>query len=223
MHISFDFDYTLADSSEGTIISANYALGKLGYSKRTAEDIRKTIGLNLTETYKALAGNNREEDIAAFYAHFLEKAEEAVLPNIRFFDDVEAILTELKSRGHYLSIVSTKFTGRIQAALERDRLAHLIDYVVGGDRVSETKPSPEGIIMAMERSSVPKEQTIYVGDSKSDAAAAHAAGIQFVAVLSGVTNLDDLKAYQPYRVLIELCELIEVVDSFSMANHCESL
>ena len=52
--IIFDFDYTLGDSTNGIALSINYALEKLGYALPPIEDIKKTIGLSLTETYFAL-------------------------------------------------------------------------------------------------------------------------------------------------------------------------
>ena len=53
--ILFDFDYTLADSSEGIIHCVNSALKTLDLPEATADEIRATIGLSLTEIYTRLA------------------------------------------------------------------------------------------------------------------------------------------------------------------------
>lgn len=50
----FDFDYTLGDSTEGIVQCVNYALGQLGYQAAEREEIRKTIGLHLEETFRVL-------------------------------------------------------------------------------------------------------------------------------------------------------------------------
>ena len=50
----FDFDYTLGNSTKGIELSINYALEKLGYSTKSTDAIRKTIGLSLKETFFAL-------------------------------------------------------------------------------------------------------------------------------------------------------------------------
>ena len=55
--VVFDFDYTLADSSEGVIECANYALGRLGLPEATDDAIRRTIGLSLPDMLTALAGD----------------------------------------------------------------------------------------------------------------------------------------------------------------------
>ena len=59
--VIFDFDYTLGDSTEGIVQSVNYALAKLGAGQSEAEEIRKTIGLSLHDTYQVLTGDVRAD------------------------------------------------------------------------------------------------------------------------------------------------------------------
>jgi phosphoglycolate phosphatase len=201
MHFSFDFDYTLADSSDGTVECANYALRKLGLSQRAPDKIKLTIGLSLERTFKALSGIDSVLTAAEFKRHFLQRADEVVLGYIQFYKGVEVILNQLKSDGHYLSIVSTKHRNRINQALCRDGLDHLIDHVVGGDCVSKNKPDPEGLYMAMRKSRIASELTVYIGDSVSDSECAYRAGVRFVGLLSGTTRASALERWQPFAVL----------------------
>lgn len=220
MHISFDFDYTLADSSQGAILCANYALKSMGKSERSDTDIKKTIGLSLDETYKQLVDDYSPDELESFSTLFLTKADEVVVDCIVFFARTREVLSELKRNGHYLSIVSTKFSKRIKAALQRDGLESLIDYVVGGDMVNEAKPSPEGLNLAINHSNISKSQTIYIGDSKSDGLAANAAGVKFIAVLSGMTTSAKLAEYDPVEILNDLGGLIKVVHNIGDADQC---
>lgn len=64
--IIFDFDYTLGDSTNGIALSINYALEQLGYPTRNKDDIKKTIGLSLKETYKTLTSNDNPEEAEQF-------------------------------------------------------------------------------------------------------------------------------------------------------------
>jgi len=51
MHaVIFDFDYTLADSSQGTTECVNFALRTLNLPIASYEMVCKTIGLSLPET-----------------------------------------------------------------------------------------------------------------------------------------------------------------------------
>ena len=221
MHISFDFDYTLADSSEGAVICAKYALRSMEKPECSDAEIKKTIGLNLDETYKQLVGYYCDDDLTTFSSLFLRKADEVVVDCIKFYKSTKDSLVELKENGHYISIVSTKYTKRIMEASERDGLVDLIDEVIGGDKVKDSKPSPEGLNMAIRTSKIDKKHTLYVGDSKSDGLAARAAGIGFIAVLTGMTARDDLNRFNPIEVIDDLRELNQAVRSFRSTNEIE--
>lgn len=64
--IIFDFDYTLGDSTSGLILSVNHALERLGLGKKSTEEIRKTTGLSLKNTYRALTMRQSEEEAVQF-------------------------------------------------------------------------------------------------------------------------------------------------------------
>ena len=52
--VIFDFDYTLADSSQGAIECINFALTEMGLDCVPAEAACRTIGLSLSETFLTL-------------------------------------------------------------------------------------------------------------------------------------------------------------------------
>ncbi len=54
--VLFDFDFTLADSSEGIVVCMNHALARLGLPPASADAIRRTIGLDLHTALGILAG-----------------------------------------------------------------------------------------------------------------------------------------------------------------------
>ena len=54
--VLFDFDFTLADSSEGIVVCMNHALARLGLPPAPADAIRRTIGLDLHTALANLAG-----------------------------------------------------------------------------------------------------------------------------------------------------------------------
>lgn len=208
MHYSFDFDYTLADSSGGTIECASHALETLGFPAADKAAIRGTIGLSLEKTFAALTRTVDDPALTAeFKRRFLERADVAMLDHIEFFESAPAVLSVLKEEGHFVSIVSTKYRTRLTQALHRDGLAELVDHIVGGDEVSQSKPHPEGLLMAIEASNLPKSETIYVGDSESDGECAQRAGVRFIGVMTGTTIRANLEKWSPVSVLSDLSNL----------------
>ena len=201
MHISFDFDYTLADSSEGTVVCVDYALDALGMAPRPPAEVKKTIGLSLERTFETLTGNREAETAATFKNLFLSHAQQVMLSHIQFYSHTPIALQNLKRQGHYVSIVSTKLKERIEEALNRDGISDLVDDVVGGGCVVKNKPHLEGLLRAMKTSGISEEETVYIGDSVSDGECARRAGVAFIGVLSGTTAISDLERWNPSGLL----------------------
>jgi len=205
--IVFDFDYTLADSSPGVIESVNYALARLGLPGASDEAIRKTIGLSLPNTLLMLAGEEHAAHADEFYRLFVERADEVMHNATQLFGFVPDVVQQLRDDGFRLGIVSSKFRRRIEAVLERDGLGHHFEVIVGGEDVTAFKPDPSGLFTAIERLSSTSQDTLYVGDSVTDAETARRASVPFVAVLSGMTPHADFANHPAHEVLGNVSEL----------------
>ncbi len=205
--IVFDFDYTLADSSTGVIESVNYALGRLGLPGASDEAIRKTIGLSLPNTLVALAGQKHAGHADEFFRLFVERADVVMHDATQLFGFVPNVVEQLRDAGYSLGIVSSKFRRRIEAVLERDGLSGHFEVVVGGEDVKAFKPDPSGLLSALERLSSTSQDTLYVGDSVTDAETARRASVPFVAVLSGTTLRSDFAGHPAHDVLENVAEL----------------
>jgi phosphoglycolate phosphatase len=194
--IIFDFDYTLGDSTDGIVLSVNYALENLGLSQKNREDIKKTIGLSLKDTYFALTAKNNAEEAEKFSKYFVEKADIVMVENTVIYDGVKEILRELKDSGYKIGIVTTKYRYRIEKILNRFQAADLVDLIVGSDDVKIEKPNPEGLLWAIDMLQLEKDEVLYVGDSVVDAKTAENAGVDFAGVLTGTTTQSDFAKYK---------------------------
>jgi len=100
--------------------------------------------------------------------------------------------TDVQYKRH--NTVETDRTGsraeaRVRTNIPRGSQRTLFDVIVGGEDVSEHKPAPQGIEQAMTALRLTPSETLYVGDTTIDAETAARAGVAFLAVLSGVTEL----------------------------------
>ena len=209
--VIFDFDYTLGDSSDAVIECANYALRRLGLPEATDDAIRQTIGLSLPRTLTALAGEEHARHGDEFQRLFTERADLVMHDLIVMYDFVPSITDVLMGSGIRLGIVSSKFRRRIERVLKRDGLEGRFEVIVGGEDVKELKPNPTGLLRAVAALSTPRERSLYVGDSVTDAETARRAGVPFVAVLSGVTGREAFAEYDSVSVLGSAAELSEVL------------
>ena len=209
--VVFDFDYTLADSSRGAIACVNYAMEGMGLPTASSERICQTIGMSLPATFETLAGEEQRHRAKEFERLFMERAEQVVVDLAVLFATVEPTLRALKSRGLRLGIVSTKTRRRIVSILQREGLEGFFDVIIGGEDVQVHKPDPTGLFLAAGHLGCTVSELVYVGDSIVDAEAAQRGGIDFVAVLSGVTKRESFEGYGVTAIIGELSELSMVL------------
>ena len=209
--ILFDFDYTLADSSQGVIDCIGHALRELGLPPVSDEAACRTIGLSLGDTLLALAGPQPTRVSEAFSRLFVERADQVMAGKTVLFPAVRETVARLQGWGLALGIVSTKYHYRIRRILRREGLLAPFSVIVGGEDVSRHKPDPESLRLAMTQLGVEPERVLYVGDSVTDARAAQRAGVPFVAVLSGTTSREAFRECGVDTVIGTLAELPEIL------------
>ena len=206
--VLFDFDFTLADSSEGIVVCMNHALARLGLPPAPADAIRRTIGLDLHTALGILAGEewrSREEE---FLEHFIRRADEVMVASTVFLPGAARVLRTLHEAGYRVGVVTTKYRHRVEDALERDGLRAFVEVIVGADDVPRPKPAPDGLLRAVNSLGISTDDCVFVGDSEVDASAAQAVGMAFVAVLSGTTTEEEFSGYPVRAVLGGVGEIV---------------
>jgi len=88
---------------------------------------------------------------------------------------------------------------------EKRQFSERFQSIRGADNVPKPKPNPDGLLTVCKDLSVDPSRCVYIGDSPSDAMAAHNAGMRSIGVLWGSHSKESLlKA--PFSVL---CETID--------------
>lgn len=208
----FDFDYTLADSSQAVIDCIDFALRSLGFDPVSDEMACRTIGLPVAETLPTLVGEQHRDKCPAFARLFQQRADQVMTRKTRLFEYTAPAIHRLGAAGVTLGIVSTKRRHRIEEILARDDLLTPFALIVGGEDVTRFKPDPQSLLLALERLGSDPARTLYVGDSVIDAQAAQNAGLGFVAVLSGTTPREAFEGYPVWAVLQNLSGLAAFID-----------
>lgn len=211
----FDFDYTLADSSRGIVICFRNVLTRHGYTDSTDEDIKRTIGKTLEESFSILTGITDPITLAAYKKEYEKEANTHMTVNTVFFPETISVLQALKKRGAKIGIISTKYRYRIHEMLNLHFPKGFFDIVIGGEDVKQPKPHPQGIKKALRRLHRLKRETLYIGDSTVDAEAAQRANVDFVGVLNGMTTYEELAAY-PHRQILDNLTLLPLVNKYTI-------
>lgn len=208
----FDFDYTLADSSRGIVTCFRIVLTRHGYMDVTDDQIKRTIGKTLQESFSILTGVTDAEQLEGFRKEYSKEADTHMTVNTVLFLETKSVLIALKDAGARIGIISTKYRYRIKELLDQHFPSNFMDIIVGGEDVKAAKPSPEGLLFAIKQLHTTKAETLYIGDSTVDAETAQNAGVDFAGVTHGVTTAQELNKYPHWKIMSTLDELLDGSD-----------
>jgi phosphoglycolate phosphatase len=188
--VAFDLDGTLADTAPDIAAALNRMLEALGRKALPENTIRSLVGhgaRSLVERALAATGEATEAMADRGLPLYLDFYAADVCVGTTPYAGVERVLDELAAAGVSLAVCTNKVEGltyQLLAALGwKERFA----AVVGGDSLPTRKPHPAMLHEAIARAG--GGPAAYVGDSMTDADTARAAGVPFVAVSFGFSDV----------------------------------
>jgi pyrophosphatase PpaX len=181
--VVWDFDDTLADSMDARVNALRRVFGDTDIVGVDPLDFL----LHLPETNFELSLIGLSEklgkpsDLFERYKSLYWTKAQGLL---RMYPGVHDLLQRLESQSIPQGLVTQKarpfhmegVAAGVAVEVEELGLTSMYSVVVGIDDVQETKPHPEGILMALERIGVQPENALMVGDTVTDIEAARAAG-----------------------------------------------
>ena len=203
--IIFDLDGTLIDSYRAIYLGFHHAYVSLGLPPLAYEEVRKVVGRGLDHTFRELLGEERAPRAVTL---FREKYEEVFQTHTTLLPDVREALESLHGRGVSLAVATNKLGRFSRAILEHFGMGKLFAVVVGDGDVSQNKPHPEMLYLAMEKMGTARDETVFVGDSVIDIQTARNAGVRVLAVPTGNTDREDLVKARPTVLLEKFSDLV---------------
>ncbi len=190
--VLFDLDGTLLDTAADIASALNRALAEQQSPPLALEQVRNMIGRGapvlVQRVIARLPARPWPVDpvllLQRFYYHH-DRMHESGEHQARAYPGVEAGLEALHSRGLRLGVVTNKARYAAAALLVQLGLSRWIEVVVGGDTAEHRKPHPQPLLHACQQLQVEPADTLMVGDSATDVAAARAAAMRVVCVPYG--------------------------------------
>lgn len=211
--VMFDLDGTLVDSVPDLATAVDRMLVELGREPVGVERVRQWVGNGARVLVRrALAGGldhsavgeaETEEALARFLDIYADSHE-----LITLYPGVHELLEALSTAAVELAVVTNKPERFVAPLLEQVGLGGYFRWIIGGDTLPQQKPDPAALLQVMRLAGVSQEQSLFVGDSRSDVLAARAAGVPCVAVSYGYNHGRPVAEEGPQLVVDSLAELL---------------
>ncbi len=206
--VIFDLDGTLVDAYSAIEKSVNYAMKKTGYPLKDFLAIRKAVGggdknllgqfVNIKDLKKAIFLYRRDQKIALIKYSTL-------MPN------AGSVLQYLKGKNYKLAVASNRPTRFAKILIQHLNIAQYFDYTLCADKLRFGKPHAEILLKIMQRLSVKRTQSLYVGDMPIDAQAGARAGVKTIIVTTGSSTISEIRKANPQRVIRNLSSLLKML------------
>ena len=195
--VIFDLDGTLVDTIADLGTATNAALAAKGLPQHEPEAFRGMVGHGVRNLVKqAMPEPMRADDRAVdallklFLAYYIEHLDDRSRP----YPGIPELLADLQAAGVQLGVASNKFQAGAEKLIGRMFPGIAFAAVLGGRPGAPLKPDPAVVDEIRLRAGVSREETLMVGDSGADIAAAEAAGVACVAVSWGFRSREALAA-----------------------------
>ena len=201
----FDWDGTVVDSAQLGLTAYEKAFAELGIPF-DHEIYSSVYSPNWLAVYEGL-GLPKEQWQRAdelWTHHYGQQHAELI-------EGVGETLAQLRQRGYRMGVVTSGNECRVNREIKDLGLAGVFEVVVCHEQISNRKPHPEGLEIAMSLLACAQSEVGYVGDTPEDIEMGKSAGVLTVGVRSAYPTSWKLEGTRP-DILVE--SLTELADHF---------
>jgi len=205
--VLFDFDGTLVNTLPYYLEAYDKALKQIGFNIEKKNIAEICFGKKELDVCKSLGVPEKTEQFAnAYFLAVKDSSKKAPL----FSDSIE-ILKYLRSKNIKTVIITFAYRWYIDGMINHHNLNKYIDLVISQNDVKQSKPNQEAILKVTDIFKIQPNETLVVGDSKSDILMGKNAGSKTALFTKKEYDLfysfDDLKKTNPDYIIEELSEL----------------
>lgn len=183
--VLLDLDGTLIDSNDAHAHAWVVALAASGFDIPFAR-VRRLIGMGgdklLPEVAQVMKDSPQGQRISADWERIFERDYQ---PHLRPFRQARSLVQRLRQTGLKIVIASSSQAAQLDALLRIADVTDLLDDTTSSDDAAQSKPAPDIVGAALRKLGLTPEETLLLGDTPYDIAAARQAGVRTVAVRCG--------------------------------------
>lgn len=190
--ILFDLDGTLINSLEDLTDATNYALDRLGYNKRSIDEVKSFVGNGIAVLLQKALPKEGKADVDKALKLFREYYNAHCCNKTKPYDGIIDVLNYLKDNNYKVGIVTNKPDDAANF-IGKKLFADNVDMIVGASAHRARKPSPDSVDYCLKNLNSKRENAIYIGDSEVDVQTAQNSCLTCIGVTWGFRSVDYLK------------------------------
>lgn len=212
--VLFDVDGTLVDTNYLHVVAWWRALRAQGHDVAMTT-LHRTVGQGADRFVESVLGHPDEkvsDGHTDFYGPFLH--------DLVAFPKAAELLRATKRAGLRVVLAtsaSEKEAEHLRAAIDAD---DVVDTITTKDDADASKPDPDIVETALDKTGLDPARAIFVGDTVWDVEAARRAGLDCVCVLSGGIGAAELREAGAVAVYDDVAHLLEEFDSSPLGKLC---
>ena len=190
--VLLDVDGTLVDSNDAHARAFEEAFRQRGIEV-PFDRVRRLIGMGSEKLLAEAAGLEKDGSSGrAVTERKRELFQEEYLPALKPFPRVRDLLLRMREDGLRLVAASSAEEDELKRLLEIAEAADLMDAVTSASEVERSKPDPDIVQAALEKSGCAAGEVLMLGDTPYDVEAAIQAGVRIIALRCGGWSDEDL-------------------------------
>jgi HAD superfamily hydrolase (TIGR01549 family) len=214
--VLFDIDGTLVDSNYLHVEAWGRALVAAGHPV-AAWRVHRAIGMGSAELLAALVGDDAEriaDEAKRLHGAYLAETTSLLRP----FERARELLRTVAAWGTQVVLATSASPTELERLLRALDSEESLSVVTAAGDVEAAKPNPDLIHTALEKAGVSAADVVMLGDAVWDVEAAARAGVPCVAVRSGGTGAEELKAAGAVAVYDDVADLMAHLEESPLAD-----
>jgi HAD superfamily hydrolase (TIGR01509 family) len=204
---------------DGTLVDTNYHHAIAWYRAFRQHEvilpiwrIHRAIGMGGDQLVGYLAGEEVESEMGDDVRAAEKALYMALIGEVEPLEGARDLIVDLKDRGHAVALASSAKAKEVEHYLDLLDARQLADAWTTSADVERTKPAPDLVQAALEKTGGSSEDAVMVGDTPWDVKAAEQAGVPTITVLTGGFSEAELKAARATAVFESIAELRRRID-----------
>ena len=209
--VLFDLDGTVIDTAPDFVLSLNNILKRHGRATLEFDHIRSFVSEGSVKFTKIGFEITRDHpDFNKYRNEFLVEYKNNLTNTSKLFAGVSSLLNQLDEIGIPYGIVTNKPFNYAEPLINYFNELKNCRTLICPDHLKNSKPSPEGILLACKKIGVNPLDSVYIGDHPNDLIAGKNAGTKTIGCLYGY-SLDKNETYSGSILVNKADEIINAL------------